>query len=76
MISTKNGNLLRCLICAKWFTKCMKIVKFDFMFSKDLHLQGYVFNLVTYCKCDPMILKIRMISSMKTLKPNPVKRLI
>ena len=54
----------------------MKIVKFDFMFSKDLHLQGYVFNLVTYCKCDPMILKIRMISSMKTLKPNPVKRLI
>lgn len=40
MISTKNDNRLRHLICAKQFTKFLKMVKFDFMFSKGSALPG------------------------------------
>lgn len=39
MVSSRNDNLLRHLICAQ-FTEFMKMVKFDFMFSKGPEPSG------------------------------------
>lgn len=50
------------------------MAKVDFMFLKDPSLG--LCNLDIYCKRNRNFEKSLMISSMKTLKPNTVKRLI